>query len=56
MLQNKHTNKFLKKEMRFVVTRGLEAGELEKGSQTATRSSILAREIPWTEETGGLQS
>ena len=26
----------------------------EKG--TATRSSILAREIPWTEEPGGLQS
>ena len=27
---------------------------LEK--QTATRSSILAWEIPWTEEPGGLQS
>ena len=24
--------------------------------QTATRSSILAWEIPWTEEPGGLQS
>ena len=27
---------------------------LEKG--TATYSSVLAREIPWTEEPGGLQS
>ena len=27
---------------------------LEKG--TATHSSILAQEIPWTEEPGGLQS
>ena len=27
---------------------------LEKGM--ATHSSVLAREIPWTEESGGLQS
>ena len=26
------------------------------GKETATHSSILAWEIPWTEETGGLQS
>jgi len=26
------------------------------GEETATHSSILAREIPWTEEPGGLQS
>ena len=32
---------------------GLEIS-LEKGM--ATHSSILAREIPWTEEPGGLQS
>ena len=32
---------------------GLE-GPLEK--EMTTHSSILAREIPWTEESGGLQS
>ena len=26
------------------------------GKEMATRSSILARKIPWTEEPGGLQS
>ena len=26
------------------------------GEEMATHSSILARRIPWTEETGGLQS
>ena len=31
-----------------------EEGPLEKGM--ATHSNILAREIPWTEEPGGLQS
>ena len=29
---------------------------LEKGTATATHSSILAWKIPWTEEPGGLQS
>ena len=29
---------------------------LEKGTATATHSSILAWNIPWTEEPGGLQS
>ena len=34
----------------------LSAGKIPLEEAVATRSSILARRIPWTEEPGGLQS